>query len=93
METSKLLATQPTFLLASQEPALLEAVEPVLTASGAHVEIVLSPETALTAITAPHPPSLVLLDVNLAAAQPGMSVEQLLAAVRASAGVESGFNC
>ena len=86
METSKLLATQPTFLLASQEPALLEAVEPVLTASGAHVEIVLSPETALTAITAPHPPSLVLLDVNLAAAQPGMSVEQLLAAVRASAG-------
>jgi len=86
MQTSKMLAAQPTFLLASQDPALLEAVEPVLTASGAHVVIVLSAETALTAMTAPHPPSLVLLDVNLAATQPGMSVEQLLAAVRASAG-------
>jgi diguanylate cyclase (GGDEF)-like protein len=72
----------PTFLLASPEPSLLEEIEPVLAASGARVEIVLSAEAALTAMTAPNPPNLALLDVNL----PGMEMGQLLAAVRASTG-------
>jgi diguanylate cyclase (GGDEF)-like protein len=72
----------PTFLLASPEPALLEEIEPVLAASGARVEIVLSAEAAQTAMTAPNPPNLALLDVNL----PGMEMGQLLATVRAEAG-------
>ena len=47
----------PTFLLASPEPALLSAVEPVLMADGAQVEIFLSAEAALAALTAAHAPS------------------------------------
>ena len=70
----------PTFLLASPEPALLTAIEPVLLANGARVEIVLSAEAALAAMTAAEPPSLALLDANLT----GMEVNQLLAAVRAN---------
>ena len=69
----------PTFLLASPEPALLTAIEPVLLATGARVEIVLSAEAALAAMTAPDPPTLALLDANLT----GMEMNQLLAAVRA----------
>jgi diguanylate cyclase (GGDEF)-like protein len=72
----------PTFLLASPEPVLLEEIEPILAASGARVEIVLSAEAALAAMTAPNPPNLALLDVNL----PGMEMGQLLAVVRAEAG-------
>ena len=72
----------PTFLLASPEPALLHEIEPVLIASGARVEIVLSAEAALAAMSAPNPPNLVLLDVNL----PGMDITSLLAQVRAEAG-------
>lgn len=72
----------PTFLLASPDPALLREVEPALVASGARVEIVLSAEAALAAMTAPQPPNLALLDVNL----PGMEMGQLLAAARSSAG-------
>jgi diguanylate cyclase (GGDEF)-like protein len=72
----------PTFLLASPDPALLHEVEPVLIASGARVEIVLSAEAALAAMSAPNPPNLVLLDVNL----PGMEISKLLAEVRAEAG-------
>jgi len=68
----------PTFLLASPDPALLSEMEPVLVASGARVEVVLSAEAALAAMTAPIPPSLALVDVNL----PGMETAQLLAAVR-----------
>jgi diguanylate cyclase (GGDEF)-like protein len=70
----------PTFLLASPEPALLTAIEPVLLANGARVEIVLTAEAALAAMTAAEPPSLALLDANLT----GMEVNQLLAAVRAN---------
>ncbi|MGB7546343.1 MAG: GGDEF domain-containing response regulator [Terracidiphilus sp.] len=69
-------------LLASHDPILLAAMEPVLAASGARVEIVLSAEAALTAMNAPRPPGLALLDVDL----PGMATGQLLAAARASAG-------
>jgi diguanylate cyclase (GGDEF)-like protein len=56
-------------------------MEPVLVATGARVEIVLSAEAALVAMTAPIPPSLALLDVNL----PDMEMGRLLAAVRANA--------
>jgi diguanylate cyclase (GGDEF)-like protein len=72
----------PTFLLGSPEPALLTAIESVLLASGARVQIVLSAEAALAAMTAPDPPSLALLDTSL----PGMQMGQLLAAARAEAG-------
>ncbi len=72
-----------TFLLASAEPALLAAVEPVLAADGARVEVFLSAEAALPALTAAHAPSLALIDVNLPAMEPSMGVAQLLAAVRA----------
>jgi diguanylate cyclase (GGDEF)-like protein len=69
----------PAYLLASPEPALLAALEPVLQAGGARLEVALSAESALAAMTAPRPPSLALLDVNL----PGMEIGRLLAAARA----------
>jgi diguanylate cyclase (GGDEF)-like protein len=74
-----LAGNPPTFLLASPQPALLAVMEPALLASGARVEIVLSAEAALAAMTAPHPPTLALLDVTL----PGMEIASLLASVRA----------
>jgi diguanylate cyclase (GGDEF)-like protein len=73
----------PAFLLASPEPALLAAIEPVLLASGARVDVVLSAEAALASMTAPDPPSLALLDVNLPGMDPGMTMNRLLAAARA----------
>jgi diguanylate cyclase (GGDEF)-like protein len=69
----------PAFLLASPEPALLSAIEPVLLAFGTRVEVVLSAETTLAAMSAPNSPALALLDAKL----PGMSMGQLLAAVHA----------
>lgn len=69
----------PTFLLASPDPALLSAFEPVLAAGGAKVEIVLSAEAALPALTASQAPSMALLDVSL----PGLELGRLLAATRA----------
>ena len=71
----------PVFLLASAEPALLAALEPVLSADGARVEIFLSAEAVLPALTAIHAPTLALIDVNL----PGMEIGQLLASARAEA--------
>jgi diguanylate cyclase (GGDEF)-like protein len=71
----------PVFLLASADPTLLAAFEPVLSTGGARVEIYLSAEAALPALTAPHVPTLALLDVTL----PGMEMGQLLAAARAEA--------
>ena len=62
------------FLLASPDPALLTAVEPVLAAGGARVEVFLSAETALPALTAAHAPTLALIDVDL----PGMEMGRLL---------------
>ncbi len=73
------LHAAPTFLLASPEPALLATIEPFLLAIGAQVEIVLSAEAALDAVTRPPQLSLALLDENL----PGMPMGQLLAAMRA----------
>ena len=77
--------SNPTFLLASPEPALLAAIEPVLAASGARVEIVLSAEAALASMIAPDPPTLALRDVNLS----GMEMGRLLAAVRAEVSPKS----
>jgi two-component system, cell cycle response regulator len=74
-----LIQSTPTFLLASAEPALLAAIEPVLSGGGARVEVFLSAEAALPALTAAHASTLALIDVNL----PGMSIGQLLAAARA----------
>jgi two-component system, cell cycle response regulator len=71
----------PTFLLASRDSDLLAAIEHTLLAAGARVEIVLFAQAALASISGPRPPSLVLLDAQL----PGMSMGQLLAAVRAEA--------
>jgi diguanylate cyclase (GGDEF)-like protein len=71
----------PAFLLASPEPALLSAIEPILLASGASVEVVLSAEAALAAMIAPKPPACALLDEKL----PGMATGELLAAVHAEA--------
>jgi diguanylate cyclase (GGDEF)-like protein len=68
-----------TFLLASAEPALLAAIEPVLAAGGARVEVFLSAETALPALTAIETPTLALVDADL----PGMEMGELLAATRA----------
>jgi diguanylate cyclase (GGDEF)-like protein len=59
-------------------------MEPLLAASCASVKVVLSAEAALAALTAPHPPDLALLDVNL----PGMDTDQLLAAVRTEPGTQ-----
>lgn len=70
------------FLLASPEPALLSAIEPVLLASGPRVEVVLSAESALAAISAHPQLALALLDVNL----PGMEPAQFLAAARTACG-------
>jgi diguanylate cyclase (GGDEF)-like protein len=70
-----------TFLLASAEPALLAAFEPVLAADGARVEVFLSAEAVLPALTAPETPTLALIDANL----PGMEMGQLLAAARVEA--------
>jgi two-component system, cell cycle response regulator len=69
----------PKFLLASPDAALLSAMEPVLTQTGAGVEVALSTESAL-AIMRTHPaPALALLDDRL----PGISIGQLLASVLA----------
>jgi diguanylate cyclase (GGDEF)-like protein len=76
-----LAISRPTFLLASPEPALLANFEPVLAADGARVEIYLTADALLAALTAPHAPSLAVIDVNL----PGMEIGQLLAAARSNA--------
>jgi PleD family two-component response regulator len=58
---------------------LLAALEPVLAVDGARVEIFLSAEAALPALTADQTPTLALIDVSL----PGMEMGQLLATARA----------
>jgi len=71
----------PTLLLASAEPALLAAVEPVLLAMGMRVEVVLSAETALSAITAPIPPTLALIDVHLSGNRTGNWLTEVRASI------------
>ena len=79
----------PTILLASNEPALLAAFEPVLAATAARVEIVLSAQAALAALAAPIPHSLTLLDVRLGGLDPGITIAQMLAAARTDPGAGS----
>jgi two-component system, cell cycle response regulator len=74
-----LVTNSPIFLLASSEPALLTAIEPVLAARGGRVQVVLSAQSALEAMSAHHPPTLAVLDQAL----PGMALGQLLASVLA----------
>ncbi|MGH9563000.1 MAG: GGDEF domain-containing protein, partial [Terracidiphilus sp.] len=69
---------QPVFLLASSDAHLLHSVEPALLASGAHVDVVLSSEAAMAAVSGPRRPNLILLDVEL----PDMPIGQLLATFR-----------
>jgi len=71
--------SNPVYLLASHDPKLLAKLEPVLAANGARVEVHLTAETALPALTAAHAPTLALIDVNL----PDMNMGQLLAVARA----------
>jgi diguanylate cyclase (GGDEF)-like protein len=75
----------PTYLLASREPSLLAAFEPVLAASGARVEVVLSAEAAVPALAAPRL-GLAVIDANLPPAGSGMNMGQLLAAACAEPG-------
>ena len=80
--------TPPNFLLASPDPTLLAAVQPVLTASGAQVEVVLSLEAALSALARSRTLTLALIDttlpgMDLPGIDPRMNIDQLLAAVRA----------
>ncbi|MGD0294610.1 MAG: GGDEF domain-containing protein [Terracidiphilus sp.] len=75
----------PVYLLASPDPALLAELEPLLATDGARVEIFLTAETALLALTAAHAPTLALIDVNLPGMEPSMSMGQLLASARAEA--------
>ena len=70
----------PIFLLASPEPEMLNKYEPLMLGMGAHVQVVMTAPAALAAIMVAKPPDLVLLDVDL----PGMPIERLLAAARAS---------
>jgi diguanylate cyclase (GGDEF)-like protein len=72
-----------TFLLASAEPALLAVLEPVLSADGVRVEIFLSAEAALPALTAAQAPTLAVIDANLPGVEPWMNTGQLLASARA----------
>jgi two-component system, cell cycle response regulator len=72
----------PVFLLASPEPEFLKKTEPVLLSMGAQVQVVMTAPAALAAVMTPKPPDLALIDVDL----PGMPIEQLLAAARASEG-------
>jgi diguanylate cyclase (GGDEF)-like protein len=71
---------QPTYLLASPDPTILAAIEPVLLASGAHVEIVLSLEAAMDAIAGKPALTLALLDSSLPGLDPSMTIERVLAA-------------
>jgi diguanylate cyclase (GGDEF)-like protein len=75
----------PFFLLASADPALLAAIEPLLAADDARVEIFLSAEAAMPALTAANAPTLAVIDINLPCMDPSMSIGQLLAAARAEA--------
>jgi diguanylate cyclase (GGDEF)-like protein len=76
----------PDFLLASQDTALLTILEPVLSAVGSRVEIVLTPEAALRAMTAHDPPAMALLDARLVDQESASDICDLLVAVRTQVG-------
>jgi two-component system cell cycle response regulator len=72
----------PDFLLASPDAALLAILEPVLRALGSRVEIALTSDAALSALTAADPPALALLDARLSGSEPVTDIDDLLVAVR-----------
>jgi two-component system cell cycle response regulator len=57
--------SNPAYLLASHDPELLARVRRAVSASGARVEVFLSAEPVLSALTAAHPMELALLDATL----------------------------
>jgi two-component system cell cycle response regulator len=68
------------FLLASPEPAQLSAIKPILADARGQVEVALSAEAALSAMSARSVPALAVIDEKL----PGMDTGQLLATVLAN---------
>ena len=74
-----------TILLASADPALLGAIEHRLVADGAQVQVVLSGEAALAALTASSSPNLALIDDDLPGMEPQTSLSDLLLSARARA--------
>jgi len=78
-----MLATAPAaFLLASPDPAILSALEPILLATGATVEVVLSLEAAMDSISTIRTQTVALLDTNLPGMDPRMNIDRVLAAAR-----------
>jgi two-component system, cell cycle response regulator len=75
----------PKILVASCDPALLAGLQPVLTISGARIEVVDSATTALSAMAASPLPMLALLDAEL----PQADIGRLVAAVHASTGTQT----
>jgi len=76
----------PEFLLASPDAALLTVLEPVLRALGSRVEIALTADAALRAMTAHDPPSFALVDTLLTERDPASDICDLLVAVRTQVG-------
>jgi diguanylate cyclase (GGDEF)-like protein len=72
----------PEILLASPDAALLTLLQPVLRAVGSRVEIALTSEAALSALTAHDPPVVALVDALLTGAEPPTDINDLLVAVR-----------
>jgi two-component system, cell cycle response regulator len=72
----------PEFLLASPDAALLTILEPVLQALGSRVEIALTSEAALRAMTANDAPALALVDARLTGSESASDITELLVAVR-----------
>jgi diguanylate cyclase (GGDEF)-like protein len=76
----------PDFLLASPDAALLTVLDPVLRAVGSRVQIALTPEAALRALTRHDPPAMALVDARLADQEPPSDICDLLVAVRTQVG-------
>jgi two-component system cell cycle response regulator len=72
----------PDFLLASPDAALLTVLDPVLRALGSRVEIALTTDAALSALTAADPPAVGIVDARLTGSEPASNVNDLLVAVR-----------
>ena len=71
-----------TFLVASPDTSLLAVLEPLLSASGAHVEVAHSAAPVLAVLSAPQTLHLILLDAKLCNTEPWINLGQLLAAAR-----------
>jgi len=72
----------PDFLLASPDAELLAILDPVLRALGSRVEIALTSDAALRALTTADPAAVALVDGRLTGAEPVTDINDLLVAVR-----------